>query len=186
MEHLDHGFNLDSDEHIIKHIYHHWIDIASYATVAGVMLLVAFVIAYGYGRFGGNLDSLVPGLVIPGTVAWSLVVAFILLSGLILYFSTWVYKRNYLLLTNRHLIQVEQRGLFASQTDQVSLGRIQDVSGKRPGLLATLLGFGTVTIQSAGEQRQFVFRHVPYPQETADFILSEHEKFLKENPDAGH
>lgn len=169
-------FTLDPDEKIVRHIYHHWTDIAANAAIAGVMVLVALVLAYGYGRYSSMLPP-----VVTGALVGAMVVVFILLAGLILVFGVWVYRRNYLLLTNKHLIQVEQHGLFTSQVDQVSLGRIQDVSGKRPGLAATLLGYGTVTIQSAGEQRQFVFDHVPNPQELADYILEAHEKFLEEH-----
>jgi hypothetical protein len=99
--------------------------------------------------------------------------------------GSWVYQRNYILLTDRHLIQVEQHGLFHSQVDQLSLGRIQDVSGKRPGLAATVLNYGMVTIQSAGEARQFIFSPVPDPQGLADDALAMHEKFLQNNPSSG-
>jgi uncharacterized membrane protein YdbT with pleckstrin-like domain len=80
---------------------------------------------------------------------------------------------------------VEQRGLFHSQVDQVSLGRIQDVSGLQSGFIQTLLDFGKVTIQSAGEQKQFIFQHLPAPKSLADYILAAHEQYLKDNPGSG-
>jgi hypothetical protein len=97
----------------------------------------------------------------------------------------WVYRHNYILVTDRHLIQVEQHGLFSRQVDQVSLGRLQDVSGVKSGFLATLWNFGTVTIQSAGEQRQFVFTRVPAPQELADYCLAVHEEYSRNHPGEG-
>lgn len=171
------GYTLDPDEKVIRHIYHHWIDIAATASMSAVMILVALSLAYFYGRYAYVLPPAIPGWTI-GVI----IMMFIVLAVLILIVGIWVYRRNYLLLTTKHLIQVEQHGLFTSQVDQVSLGRIQDVSGKQPGVLATLLGFGTVTIQSAGEQRQFIFPHVPEPQEIADYILAAHEQFLREHP----
>lgn len=170
------GLALDPDEKVVRHIYHHWIDLATTASVSAVMVFVALALAYFYGLYAYLLPPAIPDWTI-GVI----IMMFILLAVLILIVGVWIYRRNYLLLTNKHLIQVEQHGLFTSAVDQVSLGRIQDVSGKRPGLLATLLGFGTVTIQSAGEQRQFIFTRVPEPQELADYILGAHEKFLREH-----
>jgi len=94
------------------------------------------------------------------------------LGALILFVGLWVYRRNYVLITNQHIIQVEQHGLFGSQVDQVSLGRIQDVSGVQQGYGPPCFGYGTVVVQSAGESRQFIFPHVPEPKPLADYIWS--------------
>ncbi len=171
------GFTLDPGEKVVRKIQHHWIDLASLAVVTTVMLLVGLAISYGYGRY----RALMP-VAIPDGAIVALSAAFMALAVLILLVGLWVYQQNYILLTDHHLIQVEQQGLFHRQVDQVSLGRIQDVSGARPGIVPTLLNFGTVIIQSAGEQRQFIFHRVPQPQELADYILEIHEQFLRDNP----
>ncbi len=175
-----HGFTLDEGEEIIKRIDKHWIDLAALASAAGVMVFMALAISYGFGRYRDLFPPLLTGWMVSVLVG-----VFIVVAGLILAIGLWVYRRNYVLITNHHLIQVEQRGLFHSQVDQVSLGRIQDVSGVRPGILATLLGYGTVTIQSAGEQRQFILTTVPDPQPLADYVLELHEKFVREHPGSG-
>lgn len=174
------GYSLDPDEQVVRHIYHHWIDLAVTASMAAVMIIAAVALTYVYARF---VDKF-PSYITSGFVMFAVVV-FLALAGLILVTGNFIYRRNYLLLTNKHLIQVEQHGLFHSEVDQVSLGRVQDVAGKQPGLLATALGFGTITIQSAGEQRQFVFVRTPDPQGLADYILEKHEDFLKAHPGQG-
>ncbi len=174
------GFKLDSGEHITRRINPHWIEIASLTLMAGVMFFIAIVLSYGFGRY----RHLVPAFVTETMMAL-LIIIFLCLGALILIIGLWVYRRNYLLITNKHLIQVEQRGLFTSQVDQVSLGRIQDVSGVRQGLIATMLNFGTITVQSAGESRQFIMHHVPDPQPLADYILELHEHFVNNHPGSG-
>ncbi len=174
------GFELDQGEEVVRRINHHWVDLFSLSTMVGVIIMVALALAYGLGRY----RELLPPFITNGMVV-AAIVALLLIAGLILIVGTWVYGRNYLLVTNQHLIQVEQRGLFGSQVDQVSLGRIQDVSGVREGFWPTVLGYGTVTVQSAGEQRQFIFSRVGEPQALADYILELHEQFLQDHPGSG-
>ena len=171
------GFTLDSNEKVLRRINFHWIYLAGVATMAGVMGGIGVLAALAYAMFPSTLPPFVPGWAV--TI---LVVAFLIIGALIFVVGIWVYNRNYVLVTDHHLIHVEQHGLFHSQVDQVSLGRIQDVSGKRPGLLPTMLDFGQVTIQSAGEARQFIFNPVPDPQGLADYILARHEEFQRANP----
>jgi hypothetical protein len=171
------GFSLDAGEQITRRINRHWIDIASITFTAGLMWFIALVASYGFGRYREQFP-----VFITNTMMSLLIVIFLGLGTLIMVIGLWVYRRNYVLITNIHIIQVEQRGLFTSQVDQVSLGRIQDVSGERHGIVATMLNFGTVTVQSAGESRQFIMPHVPDPQPLADYILELHEQFLQKNP----
>jgi membrane protein YdbS with pleckstrin-like domain len=174
------GYTLDPDEKVIRQVHRHWIELFSLATTSGLMIMAALALTYAYARFHDQAPFFIP----PWAVMF-LVTLLILVAGLVLVVGTWVYRRNYLLLTNKHLIQAEQRGLFHNQADQVNLGRIQDVSGTRPGVLASMLDFGTVVIQSAGESRQFIFTHMPNAQGLADEILAMHEEFIQQNPGSG-
>lgn len=170
------NFTLDPEEQIVRHIYHHWIELAATATMAGILITVALAMLVGYPFY----TDIVPAVINFAIIS---VFAFIMIAMAvaILVFGVWTYRRNYMVLTTKHLIQAEQHGLFTSQVDQVSLGRIQDVTGRKSGVLSTIFGFGTLSVQSAGEARQFVFHHVPDPQGLADYILSAHEKFLKDH-----
>jgi hypothetical protein len=174
------GFTLDSDEQILRRVHRHWIELASITLAAGVMIFAAMALAYAYGAYP---EAWPP--ILPAALVTLLIGAFVVVGALILMIGLWVYNRNYLLITTKHLIQVEQRGLFHNQVDQVSLGRIQDVSGLRPGMMATILHYGTVRVQSAGEHKLFLFNRVPEPQQLADYILHLHEEFLLTHPNAG-
>lgn len=179
-------YTLDTGETVIRRVYRHWVDLASIAFLAGTMILAALALAYVYGRYRDMFTiSATPSITIPGWLITILVATLLVLACLVVIVGVWVYQHNYVLITDRHLIQVEQHGLFSNEVDQVSLGRIQDVSGSRPGFWATMFGYGTVIIQSAGEQKQFVFPRMPEPQELADYILAIHEKFVQQNPGSG-
>lgn len=53
-------------------------------------------------------------------------------------------------------------GLFGETRRAADLGRIQNITYRQPGLLANLLNFGNVLIQTAGEE-DFTFDRVPRP-----------------------
>ena len=173
------GFKLDQGEEVVRRVNHHWIELFSLASVSGVMVFLALIITYGYARYKELFPS-----TLGGPLVFLLVILFLIIAVLVLVVGIWVYNRNFILITNKHIVQMEQKGLFTSQVDQVSLGRVQDVTGTRAGMLATMLNFGTVSVQSAGEQRQFVFHNVEDPQQLADYILELHEQYLERNPNS--
>jgi len=170
------GFHLDPNEQIIRKVNRHWIDLLPVAVSTTVLLIIVVVGGYAYGMYGSSVSGIPSSLVVFGL--------FIILAVAFLIFAVgvFVYRQNYLVLTNLHLIQVEQKGLFNRAVAQLSLARVQDVTGRRTGLLATMLNFGNVEVQSAGETDKFTFRNAPAPQQLADQCLEAHEAFSREFP----
>lgn len=79
-------------------------------------------------------------------------------------FGFWLdYYLDYFLITDRRVVDIEQSGLFARSVAELRLYRIQDVTSEVKGLWPTLLRFGNVYIQTAGEKERFVFQQVPHP-----------------------
>ena len=168
------GFHLESSEHVIKVVRRHWIDlfpvvVASFALFGSIPVIIVV-----YAR---SVDK----VQFPIDIMALLVVVILALAVAILGLGLYVYRQNYLIITNLHLIQVEQRGIFDRQISKLSLARLQDVSGKRFGVMATLLDFGNMEVQSAGEHEKFTFRNAPAPQELADDCLQAHEAYMEKH-----
>ena len=165
------GYRLDENEKIIYQTNRHWIELVPVAVSTGMLVTLALALSYVSGRYASRLPLLSAGIV--------LIVVIVLLgiAALIFFVGVWVFRQNQLILTNLHLIQIDQKGLFNRQVSQLSLSRVQDVSGKRAGLLATMLNFGTMEVQTAGEQDKFLFNNYAAPQELADRCLQAHESF---------
>ena len=72
------------------------------------------------------------------------------------YLDVWI-------VTNYRIINIEQHGLFARTVSEQELSRIQDVTSELKGFFSTMLDFGTVYIQTAGEKVRFVFKQIPDP-----------------------
>lgn len=91
----------------------------------------------------------VPALIKPemsyfyGGLAGGFVLAFILFlpSWIVWYYSVFI-------LTNQRLIQLTQKGFFNKSVVDLGLSKIQSTNYEVKGIQATLLGFGTIMIQT--------------------------------------
>jgi uncharacterized membrane protein YdbT with pleckstrin-like domain len=102
----------------------------------------------------------------------------VLIAFTIVVVATFVYKQNRLIVTDRNITQVLQGGLFTRKTSQLNLYNVEDVTAAENGFLSTILGFGTLTIETAGEQANFRFTYCPRPGYYAKIILDSREKLL--------
>lgn len=67
-------------------------------------------------------------------------------------------------LTDRFVIDIDRKPFgFGESRKQAPLTNIQNVRSVRPGLIATLLNFGEVSVETAGTSPDIVFENVPNP-----------------------
>jgi len=171
---MDYGFQLDPGETIIRVVHRHIFDLIPTIAVAAILALAAVGVAYITGRFSANIP-------LPPIVTLLIVVTMIGLSGIIVLVGVYVYRRNVLVFTNVHCVQVEQLALFQRRVSQLSFLRVEDVTGRRVGIVQTLFNFGDVQVQSAGEQEKFIFKNAPNPELLADEVLQIHEESMRAN-----
>ncbi|MEO7617462.1 MAG: PH domain-containing protein [Candidatus Saccharibacteria bacterium] len=165
------GYTLDDKETIIREVSRHWIDLIPVSISSFVSLLVAIGVSYLSARYNDEL-SFIPAGILP-----IISLVFALLSISILTVGYYIYRQNKLIITDMHLIQVVQRGLFSRSVSQLSMVRVQDVSAVRKGFFATILDYGTIEVETAGEVDNFVFNVAPHPQQLADQCLAVQEKY---------
>jgi uncharacterized membrane protein YdbT with pleckstrin-like domain len=102
----------------------------------------------------------------------------VLLAFFIITVSTFVYRQNRLIVTDRNITQVLQVSLFSRKTSQLNLYNVEDVTASENGFLSTILGFGELVIETAGEQANFRYNYCPRPGYYAKIILDAREKLL--------
>ncbi len=89
----------------------------------------------------------------------------------------WLEWRNDLLTVTTHrLVHVEKQLLVYERQEQAALDKIQDVSVVRTGPAAAVLGFGHLTVQTAGATGQITFTHIPAPEAVKEAIFEEMER----------
>src|ERR1035437_6918 len=72
-----------------------------------------------------------------------------ILLGLIVFTPSWIsWHFSVFIVTNQRLIQITQKGLFHRSVVDMGLGQIQMVNYEIAGLEQTLLGFGTIMMQT--------------------------------------
>ncbi len=107
----------------------------------------------------------------------------ILISFLLIALITSIYRQNRLIVTDRNITQVLQYGLFSRKVSQLNIVNIEDVTSIQNGAIATMMNYGTLKIETAGEQTNFSFTFCPNPNHCAKVILDAREKMLGQTTD---
>lgn len=72
-----------------------------------------------------------------------------ILSGIILFFPSWLgWYFSVFIMTDQRFIQITQRGFFHRSVADLGLNQIQSVNYAVSGFQETLLGFGTIMMQT--------------------------------------
>lgn len=155
------------DEERVLAIYHrHWFDIVEemfLSVLLSVILLGGFII----------LPALYPEIIGSPNAAlyFFLENSFFLFLWLTLFliwidvfFDVWI-------ITNERIVNVEQKGLFVRRVSELRFRSIQDVTSQVVGFIPSVLDYGDVLVQTAGENPRFIFRNVPNPVGVKDLIM---------------
>ncbi len=103
---------------------------------------------------------------IPGnnTALFSGVYSLILLIAWMMFFSVWTnYYLDVLVITDRRIIDIKQNGFFRREVSTLSIDKVQDITITINGIIRTVLNFGSIQIQSAGTDEEFIIRDMPDP-----------------------
>ncbi|HEY1646243.1 MAG TPA: PH domain-containing protein, partial [Candidatus Saccharimonadales bacterium] len=72
-----------------------------------------------------------------------------ILVGLLIFFPYWLgWHFSVFIITDQRFIQISQKGFFHRSVADLSLAQIQSVNYSISGLEETLLGFGTISMQT--------------------------------------
>jgi uncharacterized membrane protein YdbT with pleckstrin-like domain len=80
-------------------------------------------------------------------------------------------------------VQIIQRSLFNKKVSRLSMSNVEDVNAEQKGIIASMLGYGTLTVQTAGEEDNFVFSFCPNPNFYAEKILEARQAYVQHSED---
>lgn len=144
-------------------LHRHWIAIVGKVAVGGILLLLPFIAL----PLTGFLPHISVSLV--GATLFFFVI-YILIVFLILFIFWIEYYLDVWIITTERIIDIEQKSLFNREISEFRIQNVQDVTIDIPGMLATFLKYGNMTIQTAGE-RSFTIHDVPNLYEAKNLIL---------------
>ena len=148
-----------------------------YFTGTIVTLVLFFVLVLGSSLF--DFNSITSGSGVDGSSVSSVmvIIGFFLtvLSIIVTAIGAFLYKNNVVLITSEKIAQMLYISLFNRKISQLSIADVQDVTVKQQGIFAHIFNYGTLTIETAGEQSNYTFTFTPEPYETAKALVSAHE-----------
>jgi len=127
----------------------------------------------------------------PTIVQNSILFPVIVIISSLMFLFTWLilfqmfmdYYLDVWIVTTRRILSIEQTGLFNRVVSELRLYRVQDVTSQTKGFLHTMLDYGFVEIQTAGEKTHFVFEEIPNPLAVSKTILELAERDRNEHLD---
>lgn len=169
----------DQDEELVTEIRKHPFGLFLIYFIGGFVLLtllffLIFVANFNLGELGlGDTNT-------SNLRAIAILIGLLLMVGGIAmtFISAFLYKSNVIYVTNEKIAQVLYVSLFHRKISQLSIGDVQDVTVRQSGIFAHLFKFGTLTIETAGEQQNYTFTYIPEPYQNSKLIVGAHEKNL--------
>lgn len=102
---------------------------------------------------------------------------FFMLAIWIYSFLIWVdYYFDIWIITNERIINIEQKGMFTRKVSEMTYAKIQDISTEVVGFIPTVINYGDVKVQTAGENENFIFRTVSDPYQIKNVIAEMQKK----------
>ncbi|MFH1749891.1 MAG: PH domain-containing protein [bacterium] len=162
-------------EKVIYFIHRHWFIFLKLGLLLLFMSILPFIlyliikiqIPQVWEYFAGPLTLILGSYLL-------LVVTF----GLIFWMN---YYFDIVIITNRRIVEIEQRDLFNRAVFSVEIIHVEDVSVEVNGMFATFFGYGDLEIQTAGASRNFIFHQIPEPNTVAREISTLYNLLVRLN-----
>jgi hypothetical protein len=169
----------DEDERLVYEIRKHWFGlflIYFIGTFITFSLLGTSLAAAAFLKDNPS-EGVAFGQLRPAVIALTIILS--LLSLVMTAIAAFLYKSNVILVTSEKIAQVLYVSIFDRKLSQLSIGDLQDVTVRKQGIFAHLLNFGTLVVETAGEQSNFAFAFAPEPYKAAEAMVNAHEENLK-------
>lgn len=164
---------IGKDEKILSIYSHHWfvyveIWFTAFFVILGIMTLSVFL--------ASSADAPTSTL---SDYRASIIGVAVLFSALVALFAAipaWLKSQEKIILTEEALLQVLQPGIFSNKTSQLNLQHVADVTAQQD-FFGHMFGYGKITVETPGEQMNYVFTKLANPQSVAREIIEAHENY---------
>lgn len=167
--------NLDPGETIILEVRKHWFVFLGFSVVSALAILIPLIAFVGFEVFLPK--DLVATINAHLSLAVFVYMIWILLVWVIFFIQWTNYYLDVWYITEKRIIDVNQKGIFHREVSNLRFDKIQDVSIEVRGLLATFLNFGDLQVQTAAEDSSgFKMKMAVAPERVRQIIFSRHNK----------
>lgn len=166
--------SIDDNEILLGKVFKHPFGIITVYLQAVIGILLALTLAYIL------LPSVLADRTLGFTIASIFAIVSIVLAVVIMAVATLIYRQSHIVITDKNITQVIQEGLFKRKISQLTMANVEDVTSEQRGFFPSILNFGVLKIETAGEQANFHFLYCPRPNYYAKIILEAREKFISQ------
>lgn len=170
----------DADEELVTEIRKHPVGLALVLISGGIVMLMVFLAAIYGAIFDFEQTLGIQGANAANGILMAVSLVVIVGVAVMTYIAAFLYRSNVIFVTSEKIAQVVYRSLFDRKISQLSIGDVQDVTVSQKGILAHAFNYGTLVIETAGEQENYSFNFVPEPYQVSKLIVGAHERNLKE------
>ncbi|MDP2683921.1 MAG: PH domain-containing protein [bacterium] len=158
---------IKDDEQLITMVRKYLFVFSSQLTFGVIIIIASFFFLYPLFNWG----------------LWGVLIFFIiiLLGIFIIFRVVYVYSFNVFIITDQRIIDVDQRGFFDRIVSETTYEKIQDVSFRLKGMMQTILHYGSVVIQTAGNQANIELHGVKDPEKIHQIIVDIQREFAESN-----
>lgn len=90
-----------------------------------------------------------------------------------------MFTKNVIFVTTDKVAQVKYSGLIHRKISQLGIGDVQDVTVHQNTIPSRIFNYGTLVIETAGEQNNYTFQYVPNPYKESKAIIWAREENVK-------
>jgi len=163
----------EQGEKVFLLVRKHWWNYVPFAITGILMILPIIAVLMYWSANSASIPYETGTMIIGGLAIYCMFTLGVQLIGFISYYLD-VY-----IVTDHRIVDIDQAGLFNRKISELHLHQVQDVNAQVKGIFATLLHFGDVNIQTAGERENFTFSAIPNPYTVAKQIINLHEAHIE-------
>jgi len=159
-------------EEVLLILRRHWVVYFPAFLMALIVLIICIVIYLNLDTIGVTSNSY-----FMSTLTKVGISIFFLFTVLFVYISWLVNYLNFHLVTDQHLVDIDQLMLFSRKISELTLEDIQDVSATQHGFFQSIFHYGDVVVQTAGEKPNFTLEKIGNPYEMSRQVMEIKDKY---------
>lgn len=158
--------NKESDEKVFMAVRRHYFVLVKQSLIFLFFFIFPVIIWTALHYLEINLTEYIffPILILVISLYYLFVALFAMIKWIEYYYDVWI-------ITDRRLIDIEQKSLFNHITSELRLDKIQDVTFEVKGFLPSVFHYGNIYVQTAGAVQRFSFEEIPKSQQIKRLII---------------
>ncbi|MFA4931227.1 MAG: hypothetical protein WC570_05185 [Patescibacteria group bacterium] len=154
-------------EEVVAIFRKHWLSFLKSALIFVVLFIISVIILWYW-------QSAPIFLLVVGLVILLVAISYFTHSFLIWWWDVY-------LLTDRRVINFDQKSIFHHVVSEADLGNIQDTTYEIEGVWQTFFNYGRVRILTASNGQSIVFESVPSPHVVQEMIMQTKENTIQKS-----